>query len=92
MATNKLVVETFGLKGVNVDRNPFELTDGELVSAQNAVSIPTAGKASLRKRPGLLAFTLATMGGSVLGGIGVPLLDLSSGGTLRIYLGRGPTT
>lgn len=88
----KLVVETLGLKGVNVDRNPFELTDGELVQAQNAVSVPDSGTASLRKRPGLLAFTTSTLGGSVLGGIGVPLIDLSAGGTLHIYLGRGPTS
>lgn len=88
----KLVVETLGLKGVNVDRNPFELTDGELVSAQNATSVPTSGAASLRKRPGLLAFTTSLLEGAVLGGIGVPLLDLSSGGTLRIYIGRGPTS
>lgn len=89
----KLVVNTFGINGVNVDKNPFELGEGELTSAQNAVSVTTSGRASLRKRPGLLAFTTGSMAGSVLGGIGVPLQDLSaSGQALRIYLGRGPTT
>ncbi len=88
----KLVVNTFGVKGVNVDKSPFELDEGELVSAQNATSIPSSGRSSLRKRPGLTAFTTSVMAGAVLGGIGVPLLDLSSGGTVRIYIGRGPTT
>jgi hypothetical protein len=88
----KLTVETFGLLGVNVDRNPLELNDGELIQAQNAISDPAAGKSSIRKRPGLLAFTTSLTAGTVLGGIDMPLLDVSSGGTVGIYLGRGPTT
>lgn len=89
----KLIVESFGTSGVNVDKNPLELDDSELTQAQNATGTdPTSGRASLRKRPGLVAFNTTLLSGAVLGGIGVPLLDLSHGGTVRLYIGRGPTS
>ncbi len=85
-----LVVNTLGLKGVNVDKSPAELDEGELVSAQNAISVVSTGRSSLRKRPGLVAFTLESTAGTVLGGSDLPLQDLSAFGTHFIYLGRGP--
>lgn len=89
----KISVDTLGLHGVNVDKNPLELDDNEVVRAQNAISDPAAGRASLRKRPGLLAInTRAVTGGTVLGGIDLPLQDLSASGIHWIYLGRGPTS
>lgn len=88
----RVVVDQFGVKGVNVDKNPLELDQSELTKGQNCVSDPSSGRASLRKRPGLIAFTTSLMAGVVLGGIGVPLLDLSHIGTVRLYIGRGPTT
>jgi hypothetical protein len=88
----KLVVATFGLLGVNVDKNPLELNDGELIQAQNASSDPAAGQSSIRKRPGLIAFNTSTTAGTVLGGSDVPLQDQSHVGNVAIYIGRGPTT
>lgn len=86
----KIVVETFGVKGVNVDKNPLELDPAELTKAQNVVSDPTSGRATLRKRPGLDAINGVAAAGVLLGGIGVPLLDESSFGTHFVYVGRGP--
>lgn len=88
----RIVVETMGLRGVNVDKNPLELDPSELTQGQNCISDPSSGRSSLRKRPGLGGFTTSLMSGAVLGGIGVPLLDLSHVGTIRIYIGRGPTS
>lgn len=87
----RIVIDTLGLKGVNVDKNPLELDPAELTVGQNCISDPSSGRSSLRKRPGLGGFTTSAMSGAVLGGIGVPLLDLSHVGTIRIYIGRGPT-
>lgn len=81
-------VQGLGKQGVNVDKNPLELDDNELIQAQNAINDPTAGDSSIRKRPGLIAFTTTSTSGIVLGGIGVPLQHLLSG-THFIYIGRG---
>ncbi len=86
----KLTVESFGTKGVNVDKNPLELDDSELVHSQNFISDPSSGQSTIRKRPGLVSFTLAETGGTVLGGINLPLQDKSEFGTHFIYIGRGP--
>ncbi len=86
----KLVVQGFGLKGVNVDKNPLELDDSELSQAQNAISDTSAGRASIRKRAGLIEFTLTATADVVLGGSDLPLVDLSIHGTHNIYIGRGP--
>lgn len=86
----KLVVESFGVEGVNVDLNPLELRDSQLVQAQNAISDPRAGASSLIKRPGLLAVTLEDTAGVVLGGINLPLTDLAGAGVHYVFVGRGP--
>jgi hypothetical protein len=90
----ELKVTNFGLNGVNVDKNPLELADGELTQAQNAISDPASGRSTLRKRPGLIAFNTSVTAGMVLGGIDVPLVNLSTsrGGTVAVYIGRGPLT
>jgi len=87
MATLK--VESFGVEGVNVDLNPLELKDSQLVHAQNCISIPFGGQSSICKRPGLVSFTLEETSGTVLGGINLPIQDLSAFGTHYIYIGRG---
>jgi hypothetical protein len=86
----KLTVRTFGTRGVNVDKNPLDLDDDELQSAQNTISDPTSGTSSLRKRPGLLGFNTATLTYTVLGGSPLPGPNLTASGTVTIYLGRSP--
>lgn len=86
----KLDVKDLGLQGVNVDKDPFELQDGELRQGQNAIHDPLGVNAGLRKRPGLIEFNTTDAAGAVLGGIGVPLQNLSGTGVRFIYLGRSP--
>lgn len=88
----KLEVRNLGLNGVNVDKDPLELADGELSSGQNAIQDIMAGKSAIRKRPGLLAFNTSAAAGLVLGGTEMPLIDLSVNGNVTIYIARGPLT
>ncbi len=81
----KLIVYSFGEKGVNVDKDPLVLEDNELTRAQNAVPEPDGG---IKNRPGLEKFNASAAAGSILGGIGVPLTNLASG-TPFFYIGRG---
>lgn len=94
MATAILKVFAIGTKGVNVDKDPLELGNDELVQGKNANSMVIDGKSSVGKRPGLGIFTTSATAGAVLGGIDVPLLNLSSnsGSNLTLYIGRYPTT
>lgn len=86
-----LIVKDLGLGGVNVDKDPLEMAPNELLKAQNAVKEPTSGNAAIRKRAGLIAFNTSTAAGAVIGGIGVPLQNLSSSGTRFMYIGRDTT-
>lgn len=88
----KLVIESLGLRGVNVDQNPLELDDNELTLAQNAVSDPRSGHSTIVKRPGLLRFTTTATAGTVLGGQDLPAENLNPVGLHYLYLGRGPTS
>jgi hypothetical protein len=88
----KLVVEQFGTKGVCVDKNPLELDDAELTLGQNAMNDPSSGRSTLRKRPGLVAFNQLAAAGVVLGGVDVPLQDLSASGTHWMYIARNPVS
>jgi beta-lactam-binding protein with PASTA domain len=81
-----------GLLGVNVDRNPLDLENDQLTQAQNAISDSGTGSSSLRKRPGLVAFNTSSLGNDVLGGAPVPGPNLSTGGSVTVYVGRGPTS
>ena len=87
-----LNVLSLGMAGVNVDKDPLELDDNELVQAQNAINDPSAGRSALRKRPGLTAFTVSTTTGTVLGGISLPIVDSSTLGLRTMFIGRGPLT
>lgn len=86
-----LIVRQWGQRGVNVDLNPLELDESDLLHAQNAIADESSGRSSIRKRPGLIAFTTSSTAGSVLGGVDLPLRDLNSG-TRFVYVGRGPTS
>jgi hypothetical protein len=65
----------FGGGGVNIVKDPLQLSDSELTQAQNAELIPDAsrgGEGALAKRGGLSALTSA-LAGSILGIVGLPL-------------------
>lgn len=85
-----LTVRNMGLAGVNVDNNPLDLDDNQLTQAQNAISDPSSGASSLRKRPGLLGFNTLTLTYNVLGGSPLPGPNLSTGGTITVYISRSP--
>ena len=84
-----LKVTDIGALGVNVDADPISLQDTELRLAQNAIRDPLGADSGLRKRPGLDVWNTSTAGGVVLGGVGVPLQDLTSQGLHIVYVGRG---
>lgn len=89
---SKLSVTHMGEAGVNVDKNPLKLEDNELTQAQNGISEEIVGKATLRKRPGLIAFnTDVVTEGDVLGGEDLPARNESVSGVRNLYIGRGPT-
>ena len=86
----KIDVRALGLLGVNVDKDPLELSDNELRQSQNAIHDQLGVNAGIRKRPGRTAFNSTTLGGTILGGIGVPITNLSAQSDPSIYVGRGP--
>ena len=90
MASTNLRVYNFGTMGVNVDSDPISMQDQEFRLAQNVIKDPLGNDSGLRKRPGLAAFNTNLASGIILGGIGVPLVDLSNNVNQSIYLGRGP--
>lgn len=69
----KISVYNLGTMGVNVDKSPIHLDDGELTQAQNAIHDVAGLEGGVRKRPGLARFNSTAGAGTVLGGIGVPL-------------------
>jgi hypothetical protein len=84
-----LVVYNFGQGGVNVDESPLHIKDNQLRKAQNAISDPLGVEEGITARPGLKKFNASAANGVVLGGIGVPLINLKTG-THLFYIGRGP--
>lgn len=84
---NELIVFGLGSKGVNVDEDPLHLDLNELTKAQNAHPNPLGADSGISNRPGLIQFS-EEAAGVILGGIGVPLLNLSTG-TSFLYIGRG---
>jgi hypothetical protein len=86
MAGGKINVHNVGRLGVNVDASEVYKEDGELTQAQNAVPIDDG----LGKRPGLVKVNAIAAAGSILGGVGVPLVLLTNevGGT---SLGAAPS-
>lgn len=76
MATGKIAVYSLGHSGVVLDKNPLEpsLPMDSLQNAQNAMHDPQAGAGgALRKRQGLRKFTPTTAGGTIFGGIAMPV-------------------
>ncbi len=73
----KLNVYNLGALGVNVDKNPVQLEDGELTKAQNAIHDPAGSMGGLRKRPGLIEVNSGAVSGSVFGIMNVPLAPIS---------------
>lgn len=85
-----LKVYDLGTLGLNIDASPLDIKDQELTLSQNVMADILAG-GGLHKRPGLGAANENLAPGPVLGGIGVPLVNLSASvGHIAIYLGRGP--
>lgn len=78
-----------GQKGLNVDADPLDMDDQELRLAQN-VSRTYIGS-GLRKRPGLTPANTSLATGPVLGGIGIPIINLHTSGDVLLFLGRGPS-
>jgi hypothetical protein len=88
MADQILDVWGLGTRGVNTDLSPLHLSDEHLRKAQNAISDPLGAEMALTNRPGLTKFNANAAAGPILGGIGVPLLNLHTGS--RFFLiGRG---
>lgn len=86
-----LVVYNLGQGGVNVDKSSLHNDDTELRQAQNAIRDPLGVEGGLKNRPGLTKFNLVAAAGAVLGGIGVPLLNLHAGSHF-FFIGRGPSS
>ncbi len=82
-----LKVYGIGRLGVNVDSDPFMLDDREVRKAQNAINEPLGG--GLSNRPGLEPFTSTVAAGRVIGGVGVPIANLSTSGIRFFFIGRG---
>ena len=84
----KLNVYNLGKLGVNVDKNPIQLQDGELTEAQNWTTDSSGSEGGLRKRPGLVAINASALGSgtSILGAIDVPLANRQTT-TRTFYIG-----
>lgn len=80
----QLNLYNLGSLGVNVDKNPVQLEDGELTLAQNALHDPTGSMGGLRKRPGLLKINSSAVSGSVFGITNVPIDPIT---TRTFYVG-----
>ena len=88
---SSLILYNLGASGVNVDTDPLTMKDDELRQAQNAIRDPLGSDSGLRKRPGLAIFNTSLTGGTILGGIGVPIVNTNPvNGFQTIYIGRGP--
>lgn len=86
-----LTLYSLGKSGVNVDRSDFHMDDSELREASNIIQDPLGKQGGLRNRPGLTKFNTVAAAGAILGGIGVPLINLVTG-TRFLYIGRGPVS
>lgn len=84
----ELIVFNLGAKGVNTDKNPLAMDNAELRKAQNVIMDPLGVEGGIVNRPGLVKFNSVAAAGAILGGIGVPLQNLTTG-TRFLYIGRG---
>ncbi len=78
-----------GQSGVNVDKSDLHIADEEVRQAQNAIRDPLGVEGGLKNRPGLVKFNSVAGNALVLGGISVPQLNLSSGGSRFFFVGKG---
>lgn len=78
-----------GKLGVNTDTDPFSLDDQECRKMQNAQHQPLG---VLVNRAGFASFNAVAADDAVLGGVSVPLDNLTAGGVRFLFLGRGPLT
>ena len=69
----RLNLYNLGSLGVNVDKNPIQLEDGELSKAQNATHDAIGSEGGLRKREGLTKINSVAAAGSLQGAAGIPL-------------------
>mgnify|MGYP001618994373 CR=1 FL=1 len=81
----KLNLYNFAKLGVNVDKNPIQLEDGELIEAQNWTSDSSGSDGGIVKRPGLVAINSSGLSGSVLAASNVPLTAAT---TRTFYIAR----
>lgn len=82
----KLNLFNLGRLGVNVDKDPIHLDDGELTQAQN-VQVDTVGVlGGIRKRDGMSKLNSIALAGSVKGMIALPLPD-NAALTRHFYIG-----
>jgi hypothetical protein len=74
------LLNVFGLGslGVNKDKNPINLEDGELTKAQNAIHDPTGSMGGIRKRPGLTKVNSSAVSGSVFNIVNVPIAPITT--------------
>lgn len=87
----QLNIYNLGKLGVNVDKSPIHLEDGELTSAQNAVPDKHGADGALCKRWGLVKHAASVAAGSILGFLGAPLGSGPGTGTddaTSYYLGQ----
>lgn len=77
-----------GRLGVNTDTDPLSLDDQECRKMQNAQQQPIG---VLAQRAGFRNFNAVAADDAVLGGVSVPLDNLSAGGVRFFFIGRGPT-
>jgi len=75
----------FGKTGVVVDKSQPFLSDTDLTKAQNAIRDPLGSDGGLKNRPPHIKFNSGAAAGTILGGIGVPLLKAV---TRTLYIGR----
>ena len=73
MALGKVDVYNLGARGVNLTASPVHTEDGDVVSAQNAISNPVSEEGGLSKRGGLARLNSSALAGSVANIINVPL-------------------
>lgn len=86
----KLNVYGLGSLGVNVDKNPINLEDGELPKAQNAIHDPAGSMGGIRKRRGLIKHNSVAAAGGIKGAIGVPIGIGTAGNPIpAVYSGGG---
>lgn len=85
----KLVVDTFGRKGVNANDSPIHLSDDDLQFGQNAELSLEDGYPAIRKRRGIAVGVTSAMSGTIHAVTSIPLGDPAPKTALVIELPAG---